>query len=210
MHLKIRRRSAYLYRSSWVPRGTSGNTHGYAMQSYIGSISLDAVSIPPALRERLTDEELDELERRVCAPARQAQARAERHAHERAADPLWRINEAARLLGEAAELSRTRPVPVAATTAAARALDAVCLQPGTASAAGAQTGVLGACVQALQRAAESVQRGELGCAPSSGARATPAYAAWTEIVRLVNGPGSGTLVAALQDRGYVKRRRPSR
>lgn len=42
MHKKVRGKSACLYRSSWVPKGTNGNTHGYAQQTFVGSLPVDA------------------------------------------------------------------------------------------------------------------------------------------------------------------------
>lgn len=59
MHKKIRGKTAYLYRSSWVPKGTAGNTHGYAVQRYVGSIPVESRSVPDALREVLTADELE-------------------------------------------------------------------------------------------------------------------------------------------------------
>ena len=38
MHIKHRGQRALLYRSSWVKKGTEGNTHGFSRQTYLGSI----------------------------------------------------------------------------------------------------------------------------------------------------------------------------
>ena len=40
MFIKTKRTLALLYRSAWVAKGTCGNTHGYSVQNYVGSLPL--------------------------------------------------------------------------------------------------------------------------------------------------------------------------
>ncbi|WP_197032980.1 hypothetical protein [Thiomonas sp. FB-Cd] len=110
MHLKFRRNQALLYRSTWVPKGAQGNTHGYSRQSYLGSIPLTAAAIPDALQSKLTADELAFVESKICGPARQRAAEEQRAAELCERDPGWRIEEAQRLLGEAADRSAGQPI----------------------------------------------------------------------------------------------------
>ncbi len=54
MHKKTRGKTAYLYRSSWVPKGANNNTHGYAQQTFVGSLPVHACALPDELHSRLT------------------------------------------------------------------------------------------------------------------------------------------------------------
>ena len=83
MHIKIRRNRALLYRSTWVPKGSDNNTHGYARQSYVGSLPLSAAAISPTLQSKLTPDEVAFVESKVCAPARQRAAEEQRAAPRR-------------------------------------------------------------------------------------------------------------------------------
>lgn len=72
MHIKRRGARAMLYRSSWVPKGASGNTHGYAVQQFVGSLPLDAEALPVDLKDIFSKDELDYLEIKRFQPARLA------------------------------------------------------------------------------------------------------------------------------------------
>ena len=67
-----------------------------------GALPIDAESVPPELRKRYeyTEDELAYIERKICAPARLRRAAKEAAAEAKAVDPVWRINEAVRLLEE--------------------------------------------------------------------------------------------------------------
>ena len=52
MHIKKRGNRAMLYRSSWVAKGTDGNTHGYSKQQYLGSLDLKAEDLSAELQAR--------------------------------------------------------------------------------------------------------------------------------------------------------------
>ena len=54
MHKKTRGKTAYLYRSSWVPKGANNNPHGYAQQTFVGSLPVHACALPDELASRLT------------------------------------------------------------------------------------------------------------------------------------------------------------
>lgn len=57
MHIKKRNGRASLYRSRYVRMGADGNTHGFAEQAFVGSLSLDAQEIPEELAAKLSPEE---------------------------------------------------------------------------------------------------------------------------------------------------------
>ena len=105
MHIKKRGTRAMLYRSSWVPKGTNGNTHGYAVQHFAGSVPLDAEDLPIDLKDKFSDEEVEFLESKLFQPARAAAQEERRAAAQREADPIWRLEEAERLTLEAAHRS---------------------------------------------------------------------------------------------------------
>src|SRR5450759_1683079 len=100
MHIKIRGNRAMLYRSSWVPKGSSGNTHGYAVQQFAGSLPIDSETLPSELANKFSGAELHLLETKLFQPARQAAQQKVRAAELRESDPIWRLDEAARLTQE--------------------------------------------------------------------------------------------------------------
>ena len=110
MHLKLRRGSVLLYRSVWVPKGADANTHGFSRQTYVGSLPVTTEAIPEALRGRLSDDECAFVDAKICAPTREVAERQRREAEHRERDPGWRLEEASRLVDEAAERSVEQPV----------------------------------------------------------------------------------------------------
>lgn len=218
MHIKRRGTRAMLYRSSWVPKGSAGNTHGYSTQDFVASISLNAECLPPELDNKLSAAELEYLETRLFRPARVAseQQRKEREHH--AVDPIWRLDEAARLSVEAAALSERGAVPnikVAAIQAAiskVRMIAPVQAVPTTTTpqpAAQAEAGrsdPLREALAAIKTARDAVMAGRYGSAPADGVRSTYAYKKWSEIFEAVEGTGGDSLLRALQAKGFAKTR----
>jgi hypothetical protein len=100
-----------LYRSSWVAKGANGNTHGYSIQTFAGSLPIDSVSLPADLATKFSSAELHLLETKLFQPARQAAQEKAREAEHLKSDPLWRLDEATRLTLEAAERSERGSVP---------------------------------------------------------------------------------------------------
>lgn len=208
MHIKRRGRTVFLYRSRWVAKGAAGNTHGYAVQAYVGGLPENARDIPGALAGKLTAEERDYVERSICAPAREAANRAQQDVERREVDPMWRLAEAARLVDEAVERSQRRRVPRDGVQRIADALSRVNTfgandsrpQPKPADP-------LSDALTAMRAAAAAVRDGTVGSAPTSGARTTRAYALGGQIVAEVDGTADNSLLEALQARGFVKRRR---
>ena len=208
MNLKRRRERWALYRSRWVPKSAEV-PHGYSMQEYVGSLPVDASHIPQPLREKLTAMEADDLERRVCIPARAARAARDAAAASREQDAGWRLDAAAKLLSEAAALSQLRRVRAERVLAIQRSLASMRVESadpgrGTADRASPLREVL----LAIANTARAVREGAIGSAPATGARHTETYTLWSKIVDAVEGPSSETLLSALQQRGFVTRRRP--
>ena len=218
MHLKRRGMRAMLYRSSWVPKGSAGNTHGYSTQGFVGSISLDAESLPPELENKLSAVELEYLEAKVFRPARIATEQRSKEREHHAVDPIWRLEEAARLSAEAAALSERGAVPnlkVAAVQAAISKVRMIAPVPAVATptahqpSAHAESGrsdPLRDALAAIKTARDAVMAGRYGSAPAEGVRSTYAYKKWSEIFEAVEGTGGDSLLRALQAKGFAKTR----
>lgn len=207
MHLKFRRNRALLYRSTWVPKGTAANTHGYTQQRYVGSIPLTASSIPAPLQSRLSADELSFVESKICDAARQRAAEEQRAATEREKDPGWRIEEAQRLLGEAADRSASQPVPAAILDRVQQAVVRLHTKGAPVTAATTkQTDPLAEALTAIRTAAQAVTSGRYGTAPAEGVRTTRTYKTWSQLFDAVQGDTEGSLLRALQGSGFVKKR----
>jgi hypothetical protein len=59
---------------------------------------------------------------------------------------------------------------------------------------------------AVQGAAQAVAAGRYGKAPAEQVRSTCTYRLWADLWAPVEGETEGSLLRALQDRGFVKRR----
>lgn len=207
MHIKRRGRMACLYRSRWVPKGTTGNTHGYAVHTYVGGLPLHAGAIPDALAAQLADDERDYVERRICAPAREAAERALQEAERRELDPIWRLAEARRMVDEAAQRSQRHRVPPDAVRPIVQALERVSVIGAAEQRTPPRSDPFSDALTAMRAAADAVRNGHVGTAPSTGARTTRTYALWAQIAAEVDGTADNSLLASLQARGFVKRRR---
>jgi hypothetical protein len=208
MHMKPRGARAALYRSQWIPRAPDV-PHGYSKQHFAGSIRLDAVEIPEALRPYLSAEEADWVDARVCAPARKRAAEAITAAAARERDPNWRLMEAARLIHEGAKRSIERPVASRLADEIRRATAAV-MQLGPPSPVPVTQALPGnpvdAVVQAIRAASKLIARPDFPQAPDGGARSSPVYKSWLELTRLIDGAERDSLLRALQAAGYVKKK----
>lgn len=214
MHIKRRGTRAMLYRSSWVAKGTNGNTHGYSVQTFAGSVPLDAETLPANLKDRFSSMEVEFLERKLFQPARVAAQQKRRAAELREADPVWRLEEAERLTLEAAQRSERGAVPNAKVSAVQSALSAVKTialaqsQPRAQVAAveHSKSDPLRDALVAIKAARDAVSAGRYGTAPAEGVRSTYPYKLWAEIFETVGGSEGDTLMRALQGRGFAKTR----
>ena len=210
MHLKFRRGNALLYRSTWVPKGSAGNTHGYSRQTYVGSIPVTTEAIPDALLPRLSEDERTFVDAKICAPAKEAAERQRMEAERRERDPGWRLEEAQRLVNEAVERSAGMPVSAARLAALHGALAGVKADGSAPHAATAMSKVaddpLQSALAAVQGAARAVATGRYGSAPAEQVRSTKTYRLWADFWEATQGEGDASLLRALQARGFVKRR----
>ena len=220
MHIKRRSNRAMLYRSSWVPKGSAGNTHGYSTQTFVGSLPLEAEILPCELENKFSNAELRYLDDKIFQPARLAAQQKVRVAELREADPIWRLDEAARLTLEAAERSERGLVPDGRVSAVQAALGRVktisqalsFVQPAgqpTPAAPVAGQGrddPLRDALIAIKAARDAVLTGRYGTAPAEGVRASYAYRKWAEIFEAIEGAGSDSLLRALQTKGFAKTR----
>ena len=221
MHIKFRSARAILYRSLWVPKGTCGNTHGYSVQNYVGSLPLESIEVPTDLAALLSTEELAVVDSKVCVPARRAADEAKRSAERREADPVWRLEDAARLIAAAAVRSEKGVVPDSKLAAIQTALQAVksvsqfrspvvpaapiAAKPAV-TAATERVDTLRDALDAISAARVAVLAGSYGSAPKEGVRATYAYKKWADILQAVTGTTGDSLMRALQTRGFAKTR----
>lgn len=206
MHIKIRGARALLYRSTWVRKGAEDNSHGFSRQSFVGGIPLDATIVPEDLRSRITSDELAFLHAKLIAPAREAAEAARLAEEQKKRDPLWRLEEAKRLITEAADLSAVALVPQGRVKSLVDALAAVKVVGGAGGRLeGPRSDPLADAVQALRSAARAVDEGRYGTAPEEGVRKSRVYARWLEIAREVDGTGGDDgLLRVLQRTGWVK------
>ena len=207
-----------LYRSSWVPKGSSGNTHGYSIQTFVGSLGVDAERLPTELENKISGDELEYLERNLFRPARIVSEQQMRAVEYRETDPIWRLEEAARLSAEAAIRSERGAVPnvkVAAIQAAlgkVRTITPLQLPPTPSSTSmpssveSGRSDPLRDALMAIKAARDAVMAGRYGSAPAEGVRATYAYKKWSEIFEAIEGASSESLLRALQAKGFAKTR----
>lgn len=209
MHIKKRNNTLSLYRSVWVPKGVCGNTHGFSQQKFVASLPEDTTVIPENIADYLTPQEAAFVEHRICSPARAAQAEARAAAVKREADPVWRIEEAARLLDEAAVRSAEALVPevrVHRIVTAACKIHTIGQQSTRSNPAVVHSDPLRDALAALQTAAQAVKAGRYGNGPSEGMKSTSIYALWLELQEALEGAQEGSLMRCLQARGFVKTR----
>jgi hypothetical protein len=214
MHIKTRGIRAMLYRSTWVRKGTEGNTHGFSRQTYLGSIPLDAQSLPLELAEILSGDEKAFLEKQVLQPARVAAdaKRAQIEHHRR--DPIQRLDAAGKLINEAVLLSQNALVPYSRIKGLSDALAGVktfgavqSLPPPLPAPRPEPTRLdpLADALKAIKLAAKAVREGHYGHAPIDKARSSKTYAIWMEISKEIEGKnGADSLLRALQGHGWVK------
>ena len=221
MFIKTRRTLALIYRSAWVAKGTCGNTHGYSVQNYVGSLPLDSTEIPVGLAALLTSEELALVDSKVCAPAKRAAEEEKRSVERREADPIWRLEDAARLIAEAATRSEKAVVPDSKLAAIQTALQAVksvsqfrspvvlavpiAAKPAV-TCVTERADTLRDALAAINAARVAVLAGSYGSAPKEGVRTTYAYKKWADILQAVTGTTGDSLMRALQTRGFAKTR----
>ncbi|MDO8905954.1 hypothetical protein [Hydrogenophaga sp.] len=203
MNLKRRGLRISLYRSIWVPRGP-GVPHGYTRQNFIGSIAADTTEVSEELERELSPTEIRELDHKVIQPARIAKEAALRQAKLRETDPVWRLEEALRLVNEAAECSLSSAVPEARKSTLKSALEKV-MSVGATAPVAAPSEPLREALKAINAASHAVRQGRYGRGPKSGFRSTPVFRQWTEILAAVDG-SEQSLLRALQDAGFATRR----
>jgi hypothetical protein len=218
LHIKRRGTRAMLYRSFWVAKGTNGNTHGYSTQQFVGSLPLDSVCLPDDLVGKISADELQFLERNIFEPARLVEGKRAAAKKHRETDPIWRLDDALRLVQDAAERSDRAAVPNVKVTALSAALVKVrtitqaigAASPAVNSAAQPtpqfRTDPLIVARDAIKAARDAVLAGHYKNAPAEGVRNTHPYKLWAEIFDAIEGRNGSSLMQALQAKGFVKTR----
>ncbi|WP_175970900.1 hypothetical protein [Burkholderia sp. BCC0322] len=205
MHAKKRNGRFSLYRSQYVRKGAKDNSHGYSTQEFVGSLPGDALEVPDDLHAKLSDDEIEYVERKVILPARRAAEQSrrlleeERRAREdRERDPQWRLDEALKLLMDAGRLASAagRGIDAAKVNALGAALETLAV------AGKVQRDPLDAVVTAVVSATAAVKAGHYGAAPNGRFRDTPVYRRWQRIREVVES-GNDSLLKALQAKGWA-------
>ena len=210
MHIKKRGQRAMLYRSAWIKKGAEGNTHGFSRQTFVVSLAVDSQSLTEKLTALLSAEESGYVEKTLLLPARLAAEACRVQAENERRDPFRRLDEAAKLVREAATLSAEAVVPYGRIKAVADALATVkSLGSSTLPSAPRQeaqkSDPLVDALKAIRAAAQAVRDGRYGHAPIDGARRSKPYEVWMEISRDIDGTsGPDGLLRALQGCGWVK------
>lgn len=210
MHIKKRGLRAMLYRSAWIKKGAEGNSHGFARQTFVASLPVDSQSIPEKLMAMLSPEEAGYVDKNLLAPGRLAAEARRVQVENEQRDPVRRLDEAARLVREAAALSSAAIVPQGRIKAIADALATVKSTGGLYGAPNMQPvapklDLLEEALKAIRVAAQAIRDGHYGNAPLDGARRSRQYETWTKISRHIDGTiGPDSLLRALQNRGWVK------
>ncbi|MFM0378439.1 hypothetical protein PQQ72_15635 [Paraburkholderia strydomiana] len=206
MHTKIRNGRAMLYRSKYVRKGETGNSHGYSEQTFVGSLPLASLDIPARLASLLSKVEVEYVNKKPIAPAKLAadqreleKADARRAEEARELDPEWRIVEAERLLTEARNLASSP----GARVVSGRIAPLYSVLAELAAEASSRPDPMDAVVQAAKLATAAVKSGHYGNAPTGNLRDTAAYKRWLRIREgLESGPDS--LLKALQAKGLAR------
>lgn len=208
MHIKYRKGLAALYRSEWVKKGAEGNSHGFSRQVFIGSLPADCETVPVELLPKLTADELEMVKQKILIPAETVRLAKEAEETKRRVDPSWRLEEAARLVKEAAALSApSNRVPDWRIRAVASALETVVTfgDSTTPLKRSAPADPLADALTALKAASHAVAKGHYGRAKEGAARNSAIYKTWTQISAQIAGDaGSESLLRALQTMGWVK------
>ena len=210
MHIKYRQQTALLYRTHWVRKGEAGNTHGFSRATFVGSLPRDAQAIPDALAAKLSTEEQALVEQRVCEPARERTRLEQQRQQQRALDPNWRLRDALGLIEAAIPLGAAQAVAPEVLQALHAALVRLPTQGDSEQPVAPETirqDPLGHALAALEQAAAAVRDGVYGPAPKTHARGTAVYRLWEQLQQALQGDTAQSLLRALQQQGYVKRKR---
>jgi len=212
MQFKTRRHTVLLYRAEWVRKGAQANTHGYNRVTYVGSLPQDAQDLPEELAAKLTEPERALVEHRVCAPARERARQEQERAHRQAIDPNWRLRQASSLIDEAAPLCAAQAVAPDVLKTLQAALRGLSARQSTGQSPGvgddpSTHDPLVFAADAVAKAAAAVRAGRCGAAPKSNVRDTAVYRAWERLQQALQADEQDSLLRALQDAGYVKRKR---
>ena len=142
------------------------------------------------------------------------------HAAEcREVDALWRLDEAARLVLEAAKRSESAAVPTAKVSLVQAALSRVRTIGQTFAVAQIPAPFVQAtsndafkadplrdALLAIKAARDAVLARKYGRTPAEGVRATYPYRVWADILQAVEGSSDDSLMRALQSQGFAKTR----
>jgi hypothetical protein len=202
---------ARFVRRHWVPKGTTGNTHGYAAEVSLGSMPLTAKSWPQGFEQNfpegalpLSEDERALVQREVFEAAVARAAALAREEAERAADPGWRIAEAVRLLRHAVPLGAHRPVE---RPAYEELVELVATLRNTAPTLRPLADPIQLVIEATKTATDMVEGGYYGTRTSDAVmKETIAASLWKRLREAVSEDEVGSLRAALQKTGWVARR----
>src|SRR3546814_10532033 len=203
MAIIIRRnkKTARIMRQEYVRKDSEGNAHGFVRQVPLATISLSATEVPGDIAKLLSTKELGRLERAVVIPARATAERLRKEAEARDADPAWRAQEALRWLREIADRCHQTPL----CTGLRQALVNAVADLGPASQTRLGSDPIDTAVEAVRAATSHIENGFYGRNDGPVRKDALASKKWTHL-RGVLLNDSGSLLAALQEMGWVVRR----
>ncbi|WP_323012237.1 hypothetical protein [Castellaniella sp.] len=202
--IKKNKFSARIIRRTYVPKGMQDNTHSFFEDTTVGNIPLAATELPPGF-PALTEHEFGRVESSVFEPARQLAITQRLAEAEHEADPVWRVMEAMKWIGEAAARSENRPLAADVGQDLLAAMQS--LKTNEPYSAPATRDPLEAVSAAARAAIIAIKDGCYGTNNAgSSMKDSPAAIAWAKVRAVVLDDGTGSVKGALQEKGWVKSR----
>ena len=200
--IRKNKHSARVIRQIYVRKNTDKNIPPHINRQSLGRINLNATEVPEELKKVLSPDELARLIQVIVEPARKAKAAAEQEELNRQNDPYWRLRKAINLMDEAAKLTTSSLSATLGEEVRTSFSRLRFQQSGTAPLKAVNP--IDQATQAVRLAKEEVKSGYFGLA-SDGVvkRDTVAYNSWMAF-RAEALDGEDSLLAALQQEGWVK------
>lgn len=196
--IRLGKHTARFYRRRHIPLGDGAYKYENVA---LGRLPLTTTELPPDFpkgQAPLTEGEKQAMEDKFLKPAREILERRRDEEREQQLDPAPRLEQAMSLISEAAALSYERPVTRETLDKLLGVLVAVrCEDP---------LFLLASVTRTARAAAAAADAGTFGTRGDEPMRDTPVARLWADITAAVSGPGSGSLMRALQRSKFVKER----
>ncbi|CAM5407278.1 hypothetical protein [Eoetvoesiella caeni] len=202
--IKKNKFSARIIRRTYVPKGMQDNTHSFFVDTTVGNLPLAATELPPGF-PALTEHELGRVESSVFEPARQLAIKQRLAEAEREADPVWRVMEAMKWIGEAADRSENSPLGANVVQDLLAAMQT--LKTNEPFDKAVSSDPLEVVRLAAKAAVEAIDEGYYGVNKVGvSMKDSPAAIKWAEVRSIILDNDTKSIKAALQAKGWVKSR----